>query len=279
MSNYYGINRSDEYLQHWGIPKGGQRKNHKYLMRVKSGSGWRYLYTPAEVAAYGKERVSGAITKAGRMAKSLGKRIGGQATYGVQRVTGLFRKEDPMLNTAKKPLRGSDATERIQSHLKKSRPEGLSIARYPTGHEKYVTPNGRPVNSSYPHSSQGVTNASKGDYTATGRARDQRKKADSSSGKKSYSNGASGKNNSRRVQKKLSSQRGNTSTYYNPTHTKVKVKKKAFADVPVLRSIPIVRDIPGRGTETIEQQLYKGRRPIKNKTTRSKANKQERYYK
>lgn len=30
----------------------GQRKNHKYIMRVRSGNGYRYLYTQAEVRAY-----------------------------------------------------------------------------------------------------------------------------------------------------------------------------------------------------------------------------------
>ena len=128
MSNYYGINRSDEYLQHWGIPKGGQRKNHKYLMRVKSGSGWRYLYTPAEVAAYGKERVSGALSKAGRMAKSLGGRIGKQATYGVQRVTSLLFKDASTNSRGQKgSLRGSDATDVVQARLKKAH-RGSSVS-------------------------------------------------------------------------------------------------------------------------------------------------------
>lgn len=150
MSNYYGINRSDEYLQHWGIPKGGQRKNHKYLMRVKSGSGWRYLYTPAEVAAYGKERVSGALSKAGRMAKSLGKRIGSQASYGVRRVTGLFK--DPMGNS-RRASDGSDATSAIQSRLKKNRT-----------HTGIRRNNNAPVNENTRNSNQGIRNGSRGEH-------------------------------------------------------------------------------------------------------------------
>ena len=150
MSNYYGINRSDEYLQHWGIPKGGQRKNHKYLMRVKSGSGWRYLYTPAEVAAYGKERVSGALSKAGRMAKSLGKRIGSQASYGVRRVTGLFK--DPLGNS-RRASDGSDATSAIQSRLKKNRT-----------HTGIRRNNNAPINENTRNSNQGIRNGSRGEH-------------------------------------------------------------------------------------------------------------------
>lgn len=152
MSNYYGINRSDEYLQHWGIPKGGQRKNHKYLMRVKSGSGWRYLYTPAEVAAYGKERVSGALSKAGRMAKFLGKRIGSQAAYGVRRVTGFFR--DPLGNS-RRASDGSDATSAIQSRLKKNRT-----------HTGIRRNNNAPVNENTRNSNQGIRNGSRGEHAS-----------------------------------------------------------------------------------------------------------------
>lgn len=120
MGDYYGVSRSDEYLEHaWGVSKGGQRKNHKYIMRVKSGSGWRYLYTPAEVAAYGKEKISGAVSKAGRMAShfrkigakgtagelargagkalsTVGKRVSAAGSYHVRRVVGLF--ENPRAN-------------------------------------------------------------------------------------------------------------------------------------------------------------------------------------
>ena len=77
MSNYYGVKRDDEYLEHlFGMKKGGQKANHKYLMRVKVGAGYRYLYTPAEVAAYMGGQAKRAVGVAGRYAKHYAKQAG-----------------------------------------------------------------------------------------------------------------------------------------------------------------------------------------------------------
>ena len=57
MSEYYAVVREgqDDHLEHlfgFGKKKGSQKKNHKYLARIQSGKGWRYIYNAAELAAY-----------------------------------------------------------------------------------------------------------------------------------------------------------------------------------------------------------------------------------
>lgn len=67
MSEYYAVVREgqDDHLEHlfgFGKKKGSQKKNHKYLARIQSGKGWRYIYDAAELAAY---KAGGAVKKAG----------------------------------------------------------------------------------------------------------------------------------------------------------------------------------------------------------------------
>lgn len=76
--NYYGVVRKwqDDHLEHlfgFGSKKGSEKKNHKYIMRIPSGKGFKYLYTTAEVAAY-KAGTVGKVAKDG--AKSLSTKIG-----------------------------------------------------------------------------------------------------------------------------------------------------------------------------------------------------------
>ena len=283
MSNYYGINRSDEYLQHWGIQKGGQRKNHKYLMRVKSGSGWRYLYTPAEVAAYGKERVSGALSKAGRMAKSLGKRIGSQATYGVQRVTSLFK--DPSTNSRRQKgsLEGRDATDAIQTRLKKQMPDRTYSTAPVTRNARSAAGGPQISNGSKRDPGRRTRNQTPKQSKANANSESTRSFSGSlktgKPGIPSKSNGASGAGNNRRSIKKTVYKRteGNYSTQTNATHTKVKVAKKPLSKVPVLGRVPLLKDI-SFGKETVDKYLL-GNRQTSNKTTKRKASKKARYYK
>lgn len=80
MSEYYGVVREgqDDHLEHlFGFgKKGSQKKNHKYLARIQSGKGWRYIYDAAELAAY----------KAGGAAKKAGSAIGKTADSAYARV-------------------------------------------------------------------------------------------------------------------------------------------------------------------------------------------------
>lgn len=55
-------NLGDNELQHW-----------KYIKKIKTGSGWRYFYTPEEVQAYYEEqKKKGYYTQRGK-AKKTGK--------------------------------------------------------------------------------------------------------------------------------------------------------------------------------------------------------------
>ena len=101
MSEYYAVVREgqDDHLEHlFGFgKKGGQKKNHKYLARIQSGKGWRYIYDAAELAAYKAGKAGNAVKGA---AKSVDKAIG---------VGALIRK-----NKASKTL---DAADKKQKHL------------------------------------------------------------------------------------------------------------------------------------------------------------------
>ena len=68
MGDYYGVHRSDEYLEHIFNPFGhrGPKKNHKYIAKI----GNRYFYSQAELAAYNAgKRVAGAIGNATGLAQ------------------------------------------------------------------------------------------------------------------------------------------------------------------------------------------------------------------
>lgn len=47
------------YLMHWGIAKGGQRKNHKYLERIIQNGRYIYFYTQAQLDAFLRRRNGG----------------------------------------------------------------------------------------------------------------------------------------------------------------------------------------------------------------------------
>lgn len=86
--HYYGVRRDgdDDHLEHlFGI--GGQRKKHKYLMRVQSGDGYRYLYTPAEVAAY---KAGSAVSAVRGAANTVGKTVGSAAGSVADKVSGAI---------------------------------------------------------------------------------------------------------------------------------------------------------------------------------------------
>ena len=75
MGEYYGVRRTNdpdgEFLQHWGILKGAMREGHKYLARLVTPSGYRYIYNQAELAAAkAGKAVSGAAKSASNAANS-----------------------------------------------------------------------------------------------------------------------------------------------------------------------------------------------------------------
>lgn len=81
MSRYYAVVRSGQgdYLEHFfgfGSKKGSERKNHKYVARVKEGDSYRYFYSHAEYAAYQAKQAAGAV---GGAAKTAAGAVGGAA--------------------------------------------------------------------------------------------------------------------------------------------------------------------------------------------------------
>ena len=92
MSRYYAVVRSGQgdYLEHFfgfGSKKGSERKNHKYVARVKEGDSYRYFYSHAEYAAYQAKQAAGAVGNAakgaagavGNAAKTAAGAVGGAA--------------------------------------------------------------------------------------------------------------------------------------------------------------------------------------------------------
>lgn len=92
MSEYYAVVRKgqDDYLEHFfgfGSKKGSERKNHKYVARVKEGDSYRYFYSHAEYAAYQAKQAAGAVGGAaktaagavGNAAKTAAGTVGGAA--------------------------------------------------------------------------------------------------------------------------------------------------------------------------------------------------------
>ena len=93
MGDYYAVVRSgsdDDHLEHlfgFGSKKGSEKKNHKYVARVKDGDGYRYFYSTTAYAAYMAGRATesvgnaakGAAGAVGNAAKGAGKAISGAA--------------------------------------------------------------------------------------------------------------------------------------------------------------------------------------------------------
>lgn len=68
-NDYHIVRRSDDYLEHAvasGAGGAAGNRSHKYIHKVKTSSGWRYFYTPAQIAAYMAGRARGAIQTAGK---------------------------------------------------------------------------------------------------------------------------------------------------------------------------------------------------------------------
>lgn len=118
MGEYYGVRMKDdpngEYLQHWGVPKGFMREGHKYLARLVTPSGYRYLYTQAQVAA----------AKAGR---AIGNAIGlnqrnraQQATARAQRISGGNKGREQSVQGIKRARMAKATAKRAQSAYDKT---------------------------------------------------------------------------------------------------------------------------------------------------------------
>ena len=93
MSEYYAVRRDgqDDHLEHFfgfGSKKGSERKNHKYVARVKEGDSYRYFYSHAEYAAY----LAGSAAKgAAGAAKSAAGAVGGAAKSAAGAVGGAAK--------------------------------------------------------------------------------------------------------------------------------------------------------------------------------------------
>lgn len=118
MGEYYGVRMKNdpdgEYLQHWGVPKGFMREGHKYLARLVTPSGYRYLYTQAQVAA----------AKAGR---AIGNAIGlnqrsraQQATARAQRISGGNKGREQSVQGIKRARMAKATAKRAQSAYDKT---------------------------------------------------------------------------------------------------------------------------------------------------------------
>lgn len=88
MSEYYAVERSGSTISHifgWGVKKGSQRENHKYIARIQEGDHYRYFYTQAELDAYNKNKtqsrnpISSALYSVKRTAGAAGSAVSGLA--------------------------------------------------------------------------------------------------------------------------------------------------------------------------------------------------------
>lgn len=118
MGEYYGVRMKDdpdgEYLQHWGIPKGFMREGHKYLARLVTPSGYRYIYNQAQLAA----------AKAG---KAIGNAIGlnqrnraQKATARAQRISGGNKGREQSVQGIKRARMAKSTAKRAQSAYDKT---------------------------------------------------------------------------------------------------------------------------------------------------------------
>lgn len=93
MSRYYAVVRSGQgdYLEHifgFGSRKGSERKNHKYVARVKEGDSYRYFYSHAEYAAYQAKQAADAV---GGAAKTAAGTVGNAAKIAAGAVGGAAK--------------------------------------------------------------------------------------------------------------------------------------------------------------------------------------------
>ena len=102
MMEYYGIRTKDdpdgEYLQHWGLSKGAMKKGHKYLARLVTPSGYRYIYDQAQLAAAkAGKAISSGLNDARRGVQSAVYRV----RRNVRNTTGIGLKEQAQKASAR----------------------------------------------------------------------------------------------------------------------------------------------------------------------------------
>jgi hypothetical protein len=80
------------YLEHWGLKKGAQKKDHKYVARIELPNGkYRYFYTLGEYAAYLKDK---AIERLKNFNKNKEELIAKKVNEGVKKVETTYNKID-----------------------------------------------------------------------------------------------------------------------------------------------------------------------------------------
>lgn len=139
---YYGVVRysNNDYLEHFfgfGKKKGAQKKNHKYLMRVQEGNSYRYLYTPAEVAAY---KAKGIANKTGlsKLHKANSALVN-QAKYKVKRDVAAVKYGAPKVIAAVKKKKGVPSYKELVNSLKPTSFEDVKAALSIAGkHQEYT---------------------------------------------------------------------------------------------------------------------------------------------
>lgn len=139
---YYGVVRysNNDYLEHFfgfGKKKGAQKKNHKYLMRVQEGNSYRYLYTPAEVAAY---KAKGIANKTGlsKLHKANSALVN-QAKYKVKRDVAAVKYGAPKVIAAVKKKKGIPSYKELVNSLKPTSFEDVKAALSIAGkHQEYT---------------------------------------------------------------------------------------------------------------------------------------------
>lgn len=95
MSEYYAVRRDgqDDHLEHlFGF--GGQKKNHKYVARVKEGDSYRYFYSHAEYAAYMAGGAAKAVGNAAKGATDAAGNAAKSAAGAVGNAIGVGKKKD-----------------------------------------------------------------------------------------------------------------------------------------------------------------------------------------
>lgn len=143
MSTYYAVVRdsSGAYLEHFfgfGRKKGSSKKNHKYLMRVQEGDSYRYLYTPAEVAAYKAKSIANK-TGLGKLHKA-NTALVNQAKYRVKRDVAAVKYGAPKVIEAVKKKKGIPSYKELINSLKPKSMADIRAAIDLAGkHSQYTT--------------------------------------------------------------------------------------------------------------------------------------------
>lgn len=133
MNVYYETDYGDE-LYHAGNGNGnGQRKNHKYIARVREGNHYRYFYSQAEITAYNAAKaVGGAARAAGNAVANtrVGRAIGIGLESKLEQQKKDYETKDDLYNMA------------VRKWQKSARPgnfESEDLAKKTASAEKYAT--------------------------------------------------------------------------------------------------------------------------------------------